>query len=136
MKTNYGAVFVAALAYWVLGAVWYGFLFSKPWMALEHMTEEQASSMNPVLPYVITFLLNLLIAFVLAQMCIWRNASTAARGAAVGVLVWIGFLGPVTYTTYMYEMRPKELFAINEFYPLAGLCLMGAILGLWTKKAA
>jgi hypothetical protein len=136
MKTNYGAVFVAALAYWVLGAVWYGFLFSKPWMALEHITEEQASSMNPVWPYVITFLLNLLIAFVLAQICIWRNADTAARGAAVGVLMWIGFVGPVTYTTYMYEMRPKELFAINEFYPLAGLCLMGAILGLWKKKAA
>ena len=136
MKTNYGAVFVAALAYWILGAVWYGVLFSKPWMALEHMTEEQASSMNPVLLYVITFLLNLLIAFVLAQICIWRNADTAARGAAVGVLLWIGFVGPVTYTTYMYEMRPKELFAINEFYPLAGLCLMGAILGLWKKKAA
>ena len=136
MKTNYGAVFVAALAYWILGAVWFGFLFSKPWMALEHMTVEQASSMNPVLPYVITFLLNLLIAFVLAQICIWRNASTAARGAAVGVLMWIGFLGPVTYTTHMYEMRPKELFAINEFYSLAGLCLMGAILGAWTKKAA
>jgi hypothetical protein len=28
------------------------------------------------------------------------------------------------------------LFAINEFYPLVGLCLMGAILGAWTKKAA
>ena len=136
MKTNYGAVFVAALAYWVLGAVWYGFLFSKPWMALEHITEEQASSMNPVWPYVITFLLNLLIAFVLAQICIWRNADTAARGASIGVLMWIGFVGPVTYTTYMYEMRPKELFAINEFYPLAGLCLMGAILGIWKKKAA
>jgi hypothetical protein len=30
-------------------------------------------------------------------------------------------------------MRPKELFAINEFY---WLCLMGAILGAWTKKTA
>ena len=136
MKTNYGAVFVAALAYWILGAVWFGFLFSKPWMALEHMTVEQASSMNPVLPYVITFLLNLLIAFVLAQICIWRSANTAARGAAVGILLWIGFVGPVTYTTYMYEMRPPALFAINEFYPLVGFCLMGAILGAWTKKAA
>ena len=29
-----------------------------------------------------------------------------------------------------------ELFAINNFYPLVGLCLMGAILGAWTKKAA
>jgi hypothetical protein len=136
MKTNYPAVFVSALAYWILGAVWYAVLFSKPWMALEHMTEEQARSMNPVLPYIISFALNLLIAFVLAQVCIWRNADTAGRGAAVGVLVWIGFLGPVTYTTYMYEMRPKELFAINGFYPLAGLCLMGAILGAWKKKAA
>lgn len=136
MKTNYLAVFVSALAYWLLGAVWYGVLFSKQWMALEHMTEEQARSLNPVLPYVITFVLNLLMAFVLAQICIWRNANTAGRGAAVGVLIWIGFLGPVTYTTYMYEMRPKQLFAINEFYPLFGLLVMGAILGAWKKKAA
>jgi cation transport ATPase len=135
MKTNYAAVFVSAIVYWILGAVWFGVLFSKPWMALEHVTQEQAS-MKSVLPYVISFALNLLIAFVLAQICIWRNANSAGRGAAVGVLVWIGFLGPVTYTTYMYEMRPKELFAINEFYSLVGLCLMGAILGAWTKKQA
>jgi hypothetical protein len=36
----------------------------------------------------------------------------------------------------MYEMRPKQLFAINEFYVLVGLCMMGAILGAWTKKPA
>jgi hypothetical protein len=136
MKTNYAAVFVSALAYWILGALWYGFLFTKPWMALEQMTAEKAASMNPVLPYIITFVLNLLIAFVLAQICIWRNANTAARGAALGILLWIGFVGPIAFTNYMYEMRPMQLFAINEFYSLAGLCLMGAILGAWTKKAA
>ena len=136
MKTNYAAVFISALAYWLLGAVWFGVLFSKPWMALENMTMEQAKSMNPVLPYVVSFLLNLLIAYALAQICIWRNANTAGRGASVGVLLWIGFIGPITYTTYMYEMRPKELFAINQFYPLAGMVLMGAILGAWTKKSA
>jgi hypothetical protein len=136
MRTNYAAVAVSALVYWLLGAVWYGFLFSKPWMALEHMTDAQAKSMNPVLPYIITFALNLLIALVLAQICAWRNANTAARGAAVGILLWIGFIGPVTFTSYMYEMRPMQLFAINEFYSLVGLCVMGAILGAWTKKAA
>jgi Protein of unknown function (DUF1761) len=136
MKTNYAAVFIAALAYWLLGALWYGVLFSKPWMALENISMEQAKSMNPVLPYVITFVLNLLIAYSLAQICIWRSANTIGRGASVGVLLWIGFIGPITYTTYMYEMRPKELFAINQFYPLAGLVLMGAIIGAWTKKSA
>jgi Protein of unknown function (DUF1761) len=136
MKTNYAAVFVAAVSYWLLGAVWYGVLFSKPWMALENISMEQAKSMNPVLPYVITFVLNLLIAYSLAQICLWRNANTIGRGASVGVLLWIGFIGPITYTTYMYEMRPKELFAINEFFSLAGLVLMGAIIGAWTKKSA
>jgi hypothetical protein len=136
MKTNYAAVVVCAVAYWLLGALWFGFLFSRSWMALEQLTEEQARTMNPVLPYVVSFLLNLAIAYVLSQICLWRNAVTAARGASLGILLWIGFVGPITYTTYMYEMRSPQLFAINQFYPLVGLALMGAILGAWTKKAA
>jgi surface polysaccharide O-acyltransferase-like enzyme len=136
MKTNYLAVIVAAIAYWLLGAIWYGVVFGEAWLALEHMTAEQARSMNPVLPYVITLVLNVLIAYALAQICIWRNADTLGRGASVGVLLWIGFVGPVTFTTYMYEMRPKELYAINQFFPLAGFVLMGAILGGWKKKRA
>lgn len=134
MKTNYAAIVVAAIAYWLLGGVWYAALFAKPWMELEHITAEQAKAANPVLPYIITFVLNLLIAYAIAQVCIWRNANTAGRGAAVGVLLWVGIVGPITYTTYMYELKPPTLFAINEFYPLAGMVLMGAILGAWNKK--
>ena len=136
MKTNYLAILVAAIAYWLLGGVWYAALFAKSWMALENLSEAQIKSANPVLPYIITFVLNLLIAYVLSQIILWRNATTAGRGAAVGVILWIGFIGPITYTTYMYEMRPTELFAINQFYPLAGMVLMGAIIGAWTKKSA
>jgi hypothetical protein len=76
------------------------------------------------------------VAYSLALLCIWRNANTASRGASVGVLVWIGFVGPIALMNYMFEMRPRALYAINEFYPLAGLILMGAILGAWTKKTA
>ena len=136
MKTNYVAVVVCAVVYWLIGGLWYGLLFGPRWMALENMTAEQGRSMSAALPYMITFLLNLLIAYVLSQLCSWRNANTVGRGAAIGVLLWVGIVAPITYTTYMYEMRPKELFAINEFFPLVGLCLMGAILGAWTKKTA
>jgi len=136
MRTNYLAVAVCAIVYWLIGGLWYAVLFSRPWMALEHRTAEEANSVNPILPYVITFLLDLLIAFVLAQICIWRNANTASRGAAIGVLLWLGIVGPITFTTYMYELRSNQLFAINEFYPLVGLCVMGAILGAWKKDAA
>ena len=30
MKTNYPAVLVSAIAYWLLGAIWYALLFGKP----------------------------------------------------------------------------------------------------------
>lgn len=136
MKLNYAAVVVSAVVYWLLGALWYGVLFSKQYVALEHLTEEQMKAANPILPYIITIVLNLLIAFVLAKFCIWRSADTAVKGAWLGILLWIGFLAPVTFTTYMFELRPVELFAINQCYALVGLCLMGLILGGWTKKAA
>jgi|SRR5262249_32495769 len=136
MRTNYPAVVVCAIAYWLLGALWYAVLFAKPWMALEGMTNEQSYGVNPIFPYIMSFLLNLLIAFVLAQVCLWRNANNASRGAAIGILLWLGIVGPITFTTYMYENRPKALFAINEFYPLVGMCVMGAILGSWRKKVA
>lgn len=139
MRTNYLAVIVAAIAYWLLGAVWYSVLFGNAWMQLEHMTADQVKAVSGAqvgTMYGIGFVMNLVIAFFLAQLCGWRAATTAARGAALGILLWIGFVGPITYTTHMYEMRPWPLFAINQFYPLAGLCLMGAIIGAWPKKSA
>ncbi len=136
MRINYPAILVCALLYWLLGGLWYGLLFHQQYVSLEHLTAEQSRSVNAPIPYITTFLLNLLLAFVLAHICMWRNANTAGRGAAVGVLLWIGIVAPITYTTHLYELRPKELFAINEFYPLLGMCLMGAILGAWKKKAA
>jgi Protein of unknown function (DUF1761) len=137
MKTNYLAVVVAAIAYWILGAIWFGFLFGKSWLQLERISDEQLAAMKgaaTAVPYVISFVLGLVIAFVLAQLCAWRNATTAARGASLGVLLWLGIVAPVTYTTNMYEMRPANLFLINEGYVLVGLLIMGAILGAWTKK--
>ena len=134
MKTNYWAVLVCAAVYWLIGGLWYGLIFGNRWMALEHMTAANASSMSPVGPYIITFLLDLVIAFFLARICAWRNANTAGRGAALGTILWIGIVAPITFTTSMYEMRPAELFAINNLYPLVGLVVAGAILGAWRKK--
>src|SRR5579859_614623 len=139
MKTNYPAVIVSAIVYWLLGAVWFGMVFGNQWMKLEHISEEQVASMKGaavVVPYVVSFLTGLLIAFVLSQLCAWRNAATAARGASLGVFLWIGLIAPVTYTTNMYEMRPTNLFLISEGYVLVGLMIMGAILGAWQKKSA
>jgi len=135
MRTNFAAVAVCAVVYWLLGGLWYHVLFNKQWMAFESFAGARMTSFPPVWHYVCAFVLDLLVAFVLAQVCLWRNANTAGRGAAIGVLLWLGIVGPITLTTYIFEARPKGLFAINEFYPLVGLCIMGAILGAWKKAS-
>jgi hypothetical protein len=135
MKTNYPAVVVSAIAYWLLGSVWYTVLFGKQWMALENISGTQPAA-SMAFTFTASFLLDLVMAFVLAQLCTWRNANTPARAASLGVLMWIGFVAPTMYTNYIYEMRPNSLFLINAGYVLVGFCLMGAILGAWTKKPA
>src|SRR5262249_49496964 len=135
MKTNYLAVIVSGIAYWLLGAVWYTVLFGKQWMALEGLSE-QGPHPNMAFTFIGSFLLDVLMAFVLAQLCTWRSANTSARGASLGVLMWIGFVAPTIYTNYMYEMRSNTLFLINAGYVLVGFILMGAILGASTKKSA
>ena len=136
VKINYLAVLVCGVLYFLLGWLWYGVLFGQRWMALEGITMTHEAGSAVAEQFIISFLLGLLMAYVLAHVCVWANAKTAARGAAVGVMLWIGFIGPVAYTTNIYEGRPKMLFAINNFYPLAGLWLMGLLLGAWKKKSA
>ena len=50
MKINYPAVIVAAIAHWILGAVWYG-VFTKQFVALMEWTPEkflkEASAIHP-----------------------------------------------------------------------------------------
>jgi hypothetical protein len=59
MRSNYAAVVVCAIVHRLLGGLWFDWLFSKRWMAFEHMSEAQASSANPVWiwPFILTFLL-------------------------------------------------------------------------------
>ena len=136
VKINYLAVFVCAVLYFLLGWLWYGVLFGQRWMALEGITMTHEAGSAVAEQFITSFLLGLLMAYVLAHVCAWRNAKTPGAGAALGVLMWIGFIGPVTFATNMYEGRPKMLFAINNFYPLVGLWIMGIVLALWRKKPA
>lgn len=136
MRRNYAAIVVSAIVYWLLGALWFGVIFAKPWMALEGITLEQAMKINPTVPYIIVFIADIIMAYILASICLWRNVDTASKGASLGVLFWIGFVATTTLATYEFEGRPFHLFLINYGYCLVGMAIMGAILGAWKKKAA
>ena len=136
VRINYLAIIVAAILYWLLGALWFGVLFSNQWMALEGFKAADLKNINPTIPYIVSMIANLVIAFILALVCATQKADSAVKGAQTGILMGIGFVATTALSTYMFEGRPFHLYLINEGYPVVGLALMGAVIGAWKKKAA
>jgi uncharacterized protein DUF1761 len=139
-KVNWTAVIVAAVAHFVLGAVWFTVL-KGPYMAGIGKTEEQMMQQvggGPVIyPYIVALICNIVIARVLAQVIMATSTSpTTMHGMRVAFYAWGGFVATTFLTAYVFELRPVSLWLITAGYPLIGMLIMGGILGAWQKKAA
>lgn len=137
-KVNWTAVLVAAVVHFFLGAVWFT-VFKAPWLANLGMTQEQMMAKagpGPIFyPYIVSFLCNVVIARVLAQVIVATSATpTMFHGIRVAFYAWGGFVATTFLTEYVFEMRHWTAWGINAGYPLVGMLLMGAILGAWQKK--
>src|SRR5689334_530023 len=96
---NYLAVVIAAVAAWIAGAVWYG-LLSKPWVAAQGRTMEafkadqaaRKGSVHAWLPFVLVFLAELVMAYVLAGMVGHLGTVTVRSAVISGLFVWAGFM--------------------------------------------
>ena len=133
-RVNYPAVILAAVAHFVLGAIWFTVL-QKPWLASMGKTlAELRQEGNATLAYLVAFGADLIIAWVLARLMIAMGWTTVVRGMGLGALLWLGFTATTMATAFVFEARSLESFAIVAGYPLVGSLLMGGILGAWTKK--
>jgi hypothetical protein len=125
-------VLVAAVVYFIIGGIWYGPLFGKAWMAASGKRKEDMDMSGAWRGYVISFVAAVVMAWVLARVVDWAQAGSPGAGAAVGFYMWLGFVGTIILTNYVFENRPMNLFAINTGYNLVGLIVMGAILAAWS----
>jgi hypothetical protein len=135
---NYWAVLVAAIAQMILGYLWYGPLFGKPWMAMmgfdpQKIKHAQAKGMGK--SYMFMAIGSLIMSWILAHAIIFASAYLVfygfTAGITIGFLNWIGFIAPVTLGSVLWEGKPWKLWVLNAGYYLVGLCLMGAILAVW-----
>lgn len=129
---NFLAILVAGVIHMILGFLWYGPLFSKPWMKLVGMTQEQAQQggPNPVI-YLIPFVTALIGFYVLALFINAAGMGTPAGGAATGLLAGVGFLATFAGANYLFSTRPFQLYLIDIGYPVLSLVIAGALLGVW-----
>jgi uncharacterized protein DUF1761 len=144
---NYLAVLVAGIVIFVLGGLWYSpVLFAKRWIALQGRTEEQmkaqAASANMPLMYGSAFITGLIIAWALAlilahiardpMMAEAGGGISAAHGAIIGFVCWLGFAASTSYATALFSGKPKQLWFIDSAYNLVSFVLAGVILAVWS----
>lgn len=123
------AVIVAAIVGFPLGALWYGPLFGRPWMAATGITQERARQANMGKIYGTTLLLNLVIATSLAMFI--GPETNLLDGLFAGFMGGFTFVAAAFGVSYLFEFRPIKLWLINAGYQVVVFSVMGAILGAW-----
>ncbi len=130
-QINLIAVLVASVSGFVLGGLWYGPLFGRRWMALRGLSEEDCRNTNFVKVYGVTFVMNLLAAYVLAHAVIAFGAQGVAGGLETGFWVWLGYMFTVRVTDSLFNQEKAAAVAIDTGYRLLWAMTMGVILAVW-----
>ncbi|MFZ2167440.1 MAG: DUF1761 domain-containing protein [Minisyncoccia bacterium] len=134
---NYTAVLVCAVLSMVAGALWYGPLFGKKWMAIVCATdmdmEARKAMQKKSMPlYAIQFLLTLFQLWVLSYYILgWEDAS----GFVNALWIWAAFVMPTIAGASMWNNDSAKVswsrFLIQAGYQLAMFAMFGLILGAW-----
>ena len=123
------AVFAAAAAIWIVGAVWYGTM-SGPWRAASGVTAKQAAE-TPKVVYLLSYLCFVPMAGFTQYIFFLADIQTAAEGLSMGAGFGAFFGIPWMAVSNMYQSRPILLTAIDGAYAVIGLAAGGAVLGLF-----
>lgn len=131
---NYVAIFVAAIASFLFGGVWYG-VFSQQWMDALGKTEEEIKSAGRSMPFLLTmtFVAQLVMAWVLAGLIghLGSGQVSTWNGLLSGAFVWLGFVATTLVVNHGYQGSKWNLTLIDGAHWLGVLLIQGAVIGFF-----
>jgi hypothetical protein len=131
---NYLAVFIAGLAGFGFGAVYYMSL-ARPWMNAVGWTPDQQAAhikgeLNPSkAPFAIAIAANFVMAWVLAGIIAHMGPVTVRSGLISAAFIWFGFIITTLAVNYAFSGRKPMLTVIDGGHWLGALLVMGAVIG-------
>ena len=125
-------VLAGAFAFFVIGMLWYGLIFAKPWQRAAGLSNTQLRSGNMGVIFALTFAFEMLIAMVLWHLLARTDPPAhvvmmMAMGFAVGVMI------PALGINYLFQRKPLSLFLIDAGHFLVGMAAMGAVF-VWFRS--
>jgi Protein of unknown function (DUF1761) len=123
-------VLAGAAAFFAVGALWYGLIFSKPWQRAAGLSNTQMKTGNMAAIFGLTFAFEVLIAMVLWHLIVRTDPPAfvvmmMAVGFAVGVMI------PAIGINYLHQRKPLSLFMIDAGHFVFGMAAMGGIFVLF-----
>ena len=135
VDVNYLAVVVVTVVSFLIGMIWYMFLFGKVWqkeMGFSDKDMKKAKEKGMALPMILNLIGTLAMVFVSALFVGWLNLSGFSEGATLGFWIWLGFFAATTLLgDVLWEMKSWKLFFINALYWLVNLVVVAGILAVW-----
>jgi hypothetical protein len=131
---NIWAVLVSAIAFWVLGALWYSpVLFGKRWQKETGLKEEDINKTNMFLVFGGSFVLMLFMVWALNFVINSHKAEDVnlMMGLHYGAFVGFFFSMFTMGINYLYQRKSIVLWLIDGVYIVLGLAISGMILGAW-----
>ena len=131
---NVWAVLLATASSMVIGSIWYAKpVFGNTWIRLAKI--DMSKDNGPVWrPIVITLIVSLITAYVLAHVPYLSNQffanSFLQDSLTTAFWMWLGFTAARIITHDAFEGRPAKLTAITISHELVTLPVMGLIIGL------
>jgi hypothetical protein len=132
-NANYPAVAVAAIAAWVLGAIWYAKpLFGKSWQRELKITEDDIKSANMAKTFGGSLVLMFIMALGMELMFQGHQDELDWMfGLHHGLIIGLFFIATSIGIQYLYQQKSVTLWSIDSLYQTLMLGVMGAILGAW-----
>lgn len=127
---SYLAILIAAILGFGFGAAYYGIL-GKYWMKAARI--EPATVQMSVIPFAVSFIAELVMAWVLAGLIGHLGAGqvTLSNGIISGFFVWLGFMATTLAVNHRYQGFGWNLTLVDGGHWLGVSVIMGAFIGWW-----
>jgi hypothetical protein len=131
-QINYLAVLVSAVAYMILGAIWYSpAIFGKVWMRAIGKTADQVKADSSAMNYVWAIIAAFIASYGVARIMEYVGSASIALGVEIGLVAGVCFVFASFWMNDTFEARSSSLTFGNALYHLLALILAGIIIGAW-----
>ena len=124
---HWHSVILGAVAFFAVGALWYGVLFGKAWQRATGLSDEQLKSgANMPLIFGVCFLAELVIAMVVGHMFDFLEPSDRAK-MMIATGLGAGIMAPAIGINYLYMRKPLKLWLIDAGHFIVGMAALGGV---------